>query len=229
MPYISNADSMAYSYDELGFHPDSWEVRFDSQFKGRVALQKDFGPTLTNMAIHLQQSGKIDIAQEAMTVADRIAVIADGRLVEEGSPRDIYERPERRFTADFIGEAKVFDGRVTTVDGDSVRVDIGIGEVAVMAQGMAQRAGDPVAVSVRSELLGLLAPDEPVSERMQTLRGVYARMVYLGLTTSHIVELADGSELTVCRISRGRDGHSFQPGAEVCLGWQLEDARLHTS
>ena len=167
--------------------------------------------------------------QEAMTVADRIAVIADGRLVGEGSPRDIYERPERRFTADFIGEAKVFDGRVTTVDGDSVRVDIGIGEIAVMAQGMAPRAGDPVAVSVRSELLGLLAPDEPVSESMQTLRGVYARTVYLGLTTSHIVELADGSELTVCRISRGRDGHSFQPGAEVRLGWHLDDARLHTS
>ena len=64
---------------------------------------------------------------------------------------------------------------------------------------------------------------------MQTLRGVYARTVYLGLTTSHIVKLTDGTELTVCRISRGRDGYSFQPGAEVCLGWHLDDARLHTS
>ena len=45
VPYISNADSMAYNYDELGFHPDSWGVMFDSQFKGRVALQNDFGPT----------------------------------------------------------------------------------------------------------------------------------------------------------------------------------------
>ena len=167
--------------------------------------------------------------QEAMTVADRIALIADGRLIEEGSPRDIYERPERRFTADFIGDAKVFDGRVTSVDGYCVRVDVGIGEVAVTAQGIAPRAGDSVAVSVRSELLGLLAPDEPVSEGIQTLRGVYARTVYLGLTTSHIVKLADGSELTVCRISRGRGGYSFAPGAEVRLGWHLDDARLHTS
>ncbi len=60
-PMISNADSLAYDYKVLGFHPDSWGVIFDSQFKGRVALQNDFGPTLTNMAIYLKGSGKIDI------------------------------------------------------------------------------------------------------------------------------------------------------------------------
>ena len=61
VPYISNADSMAYNYDELSFHPDSWGVMFDSQFKGRVALQNDYGPTLTNVAIYLKESGKIEI------------------------------------------------------------------------------------------------------------------------------------------------------------------------
>jgi spermidine/putrescine-binding protein len=62
VPYISNADSLAYNYDELGFHPDSWAYLFDSQFNGRVALQNDFGPTLTNTAIYLKQSGKQEIA-----------------------------------------------------------------------------------------------------------------------------------------------------------------------
>jgi spermidine/putrescine-binding protein len=62
IPYISNADSMAYDHKVLGFDPDSWGVMFDSQFKGRVALQNDFGPTLTNMAIYLKESGKIEIA-----------------------------------------------------------------------------------------------------------------------------------------------------------------------
>ena len=60
-PIISNADSMAYDYKALGFHPDSWGVMLDSQFKGRVALQNDFGPTLTTMAIYLKESGKIEI------------------------------------------------------------------------------------------------------------------------------------------------------------------------
>jgi len=60
-PMISNADSMAYDYKALGFHPDSWGVMFDSQFKGWVALQNDFGPTLTTVAIYLRGSGKIEI------------------------------------------------------------------------------------------------------------------------------------------------------------------------
>ncbi len=64
-PMISNADSLAYDYKALGFHPDSWGVIFDSQFKGRVALQNDFGPTLTNMAIYLKESGKIEIGDAA--------------------------------------------------------------------------------------------------------------------------------------------------------------------
>ncbi len=71
VPYISNADSMAYNYDELGFHPDSWGYLFDAQFKGHVALQNDFGPTLTNTAIYLKQSGKQEIADPAnMTPAE---------------------------------------------------------------------------------------------------------------------------------------------------------------
>ena len=50
--------------------------------------------------------------EEAMTIADRIAIIADGELVEEGTPREIYERPVRRFTASFVGENNLLDGRV---------------------------------------------------------------------------------------------------------------------
>jgi putative spermidine/putrescine transport system substrate-binding protein len=61
IPYISNADALAFNYDEIGEELNSWEVLFDEQFKGRAALQNDFGPTLTNTAIYLKQSGKQDI------------------------------------------------------------------------------------------------------------------------------------------------------------------------
>ena len=74
-PMISNADSMAYDFKALGFHPDSWEIMFDSQFKGRVALQNDFGPTLTNMAIYLRESGKIDIADAADMKPDEVKAV----------------------------------------------------------------------------------------------------------------------------------------------------------
>ena len=72
---ISNADSLAYDYKVLGFHPDSWEVLFDSQFKGRVALQNDFGPTLTNMAIYLKESGKIEIEDAADMKPDEVKAV----------------------------------------------------------------------------------------------------------------------------------------------------------
>ena len=74
-PMISNADSMAYDYKALGFHPDSWEIMFDSQFKGRVALQNDFGPTLTNMAIYLKESGKIEIEDASDMKPDEVKAV----------------------------------------------------------------------------------------------------------------------------------------------------------
>ena len=61
VPYISNADSLAFNHGEIGQELNSWEALFDSQFKGRAAMQNDFGPTLTNTAIYLKQSGKHDI------------------------------------------------------------------------------------------------------------------------------------------------------------------------
>ncbi|MCZ6861459.1 MAG: ABC transporter substrate-binding protein [Alphaproteobacteria bacterium] len=71
IPYISNADSLAFNYTEIGQELNSWEALFDSQFKGRAAMQNDFGPTLTNTAIYLKQSGKQDIKNASdMTPAE---------------------------------------------------------------------------------------------------------------------------------------------------------------
>lgn len=61
VPYISNADSLAYNHDVVGSTLDSWEALFDEQFRGRAAMQNDFGPTLTNTAIYLKQTGRQDI------------------------------------------------------------------------------------------------------------------------------------------------------------------------
>jgi len=71
VPYIGNADSLAYNHGKVGADLTSWEALFDSQFKGRAAMQNDFGPTLTNTAIYLKQSGKQDIVNPSdMTEAE---------------------------------------------------------------------------------------------------------------------------------------------------------------
>ena len=61
VPYISNADSMAYNKTKVGGDIDTWDALFDSQFKGYAAMQNDSGPTLTTTAVYLKESGKQDI------------------------------------------------------------------------------------------------------------------------------------------------------------------------
>jgi spermidine/putrescine-binding protein len=71
IPYIANADSLAYNYEKIGSELNSWEALFDSQFRGRAAMQNDFGPTMTNTAIYLKESGKQDIINPSnMTAAE---------------------------------------------------------------------------------------------------------------------------------------------------------------
>ena len=144
--------------------------------------------------------------EEAMTIADRIAIIADGRLVEEGTARDVYERPRMRFTADFIGENNLLDGTVAGTGGGRVTVDLGYAEVTVETADAAEIAvGDPVSLSVRSELVELVAPGGGEDGKRETVPATYVEEVYLGLTTSHLVRLPNGTEVAVRHISEGRD------------------------
>jgi ABC-type Fe3+/spermidine/putrescine transport system ATPase subunit len=164
--------------------------------------------------------------EEAMTVADRIALIADGQLVEQGTASDIYESPKRRFTADFVGENNILDGTVKGVVGEDVTVALAAGDVVVDRRGAAVSVSQNVSISVRSELVHLAA--STVELPGESLPATYSESVYLGLTTSHIVRLADGGELMARVISRGADDiRDLQAGQAVRIAWNRSDGRLH--
>jgi len=165
--------------------------------------------------------------EEAMTIADRIAIIADGRLVEEGSARDVYERPVRRFTAGFIGENNLIDGRVIADDGGRAMIDVGFGTIAVEKRGASVKIGDAASVSVRSERIRLLDHDAPAPDGMQVVPVNYVEAVYLGLTTLHLVRLAHGKEIAVRRLSEVDSDVTLASGRPASIGWRTEDARLH--
>ena len=164
--------------------------------------------------------------EEAMTIADRISIIADGHLVEEGTARDIYERPRMRFTADFISENNLLDGTVVTAGGGRVTVDLVYAtvDVDVEADGAEVAMGDAVSLSVRSELVELVAAEDGARE---SIPATYVEEVYLGLTTSHLVRLPDGTEVAVRRISEGQGTVPPAPGQEVRIGWKTASAHLH--
>ncbi len=167
--------------------------------------------------------------EEALTVADRIAIIADGDLIEQGSARDIYERPQKRFTAGFIGDSNLLDGIVAGASDGKITVDLDFAKVDIAANGAAVSNGDAVSFSVRSELLRLIDPGQAADGAWQSVPATYLETIYLGLTTSHLVRLPDGSEIAARMISGEGDIGSFEAGQAVTVGWPSERARLHVA
>ena len=163
-----------------------------------------------------------------MTVADRIALIADGELIEHGKARDIYQAPERKFTASFVGENNILAGEVTAVSGSEVTVAVGNGErLKVDSRSQQVSVGDKVHLSIRSELTRMdLGNGKAEVKSGHSVSGSYNEAVYLGLTTSHIVTVGPGQDM----VSRVVDDLEDQPepGADVRLYWTPGALRLHT-
>ncbi len=165
--------------------------------------------------------------EEAMTIADRIALIADGDLIEEAGPREIYEAPRTSFTAEFIGENNLLKGHVHSVQGDQVVADLGVGKVRTARRELDVSPGQEITISLRSEKLALAAK-APKEKRRQGLPASFVEQVYLGLTTHYIVRLADGRQITARQIGEGTR-NAFTPGAAVYLVWNSTDGLLHAT
>lgn len=166
--------------------------------------------------------------EEAMTVADRIALIANGDLVEQGAARDIYRTPERRFTASFVGENNLLSGSVSAVDGDTLTVQVCGQPLSVDRRGLPVRTGETVALSVRSELVEMVSAGGPASSDGLSLAGTYTESVYLGLTLSRRAALADGTEI-VSRVVGESDTPDPAPGTAVRVRWKPGALRLHVN
>ena len=135
------------------------------------ALQQQFGAT-TLLVTHDQE--------EALAMADRVAVLKDGRLLQIATPQDIYENPNCRAVAEFVGLSTLLDGKVSAEN----RVDVGFAELAVPTQG--RRAGQVVHALVRPEHI---EPD-PQPGQPNTLPGRPGACRYLGALTRYDFEIA---------------------------------------
>jgi spermidine/putrescine transport system ATP-binding protein len=157
--------------------------------------------------------------EEALTMSDRIAVMSEGRIEQIGTAEEVYEHPQTRFVAAFIGDTNLLEGAVTATSG---------GEVAVQAQGLELSAraetplaaGDLVAVSIRPERITLSA------ERDETAGHAYLAsvvdIIYTGSRRRYVVRLENGLELKV-------DSHSvtaadWAVGNGVWASWSAQDA-----
>ena len=148
--------------------------------------------------------------QEALTMADRIGVMRDGRMVQVGTPAEVYERPNSRFVAEFLGSANIFPG----VARDGGWIDLpGLG--AIIATGC---AAGPVLLALRPERLRL--GNAGGSNR---LTGTLTASGYAGETLTHIVRLADGSDIRVTQsLHDGLPVAPAEPSTAVTVSWSPE-------
>ena len=132
--------------------------------------------------------------EEAMTMATRIAVMSEGKILQVGPPADIYETPATRFVADFIGNVNLMDGTVVVDQPDLVEIDCGFCRHRV-GHGITGTVGMAVSVAVRPEKIRLTR-EKPQGEVNQ-VKGTVRDRSYFGSFTVYNLELEGGRLLKV--------------------------------
>jgi putrescine transport system ATP-binding protein len=151
--------------------------------------------------------------EEAMTMADRIAVMSEGQFKQVGRPNEIYETPSCRFVADFIGNVNLFDGQLEIDEPDHCVVGSDYGSFYVN-HGVTGTLGMPATVAVRPEKVSLQR-DPPADAQHNCLRGEIADNGYFGSFSLYRVNLPGGKKLQI-QITHGqRHGELFQRGETV--------------
>jgi putrescine transport system ATP-binding protein len=156
------------------------QLRAETQFE-LMDLQQRLGTTFV-IVTHDQE--------EAMTVADRIAVMDRGRVVQVATPAEIYEQPNSRYVARFVGDVNLIEGRlVSTGPGGSV-IESAAGVTLAMAQPVDAAAGATVWVALRPEKVRIAAAPPPAAENR--VAGRVSDIAYLGNVSVYKVRLDNG-------------------------------------
>jgi ABC-type Fe3+/spermidine/putrescine transport system ATPase subunit len=161
---------------------------------------------------------------EALTMADRVAVVNHGRIEQIGAPEDLYERPVSSFVADFIGEANIFSGIVIGADDAVCRMQLGDGSIVCgMIAGGSGRpaAGTRAEIVLRPAKIRLLA-DPTAAPASGKVSGVG----YAGETISVRLDMDAGPRLMV-RSTSLRERPAI--GQRLGVDWQAADARVFPS
>lgn len=162
----------------------------DAKIRGSVRaeirkLQQDLGIT-TVYVTHDQE--------EALTLSDRIGIMSDGKLVQVGSPHDLYERPLTRFVADFIGTNNLLKGVVKSA-GTEIVVETGLGLIRGYSHAAVQQ-GDPCTVAFRPESVQVCAANgAPTQDDLNRVRGKITFASYMGNTLRYEMEPEAGTLL----------------------------------
>ncbi|MFB7236790.1 ABC transporter ATP-binding protein [Streptomyces sp. NPDC056269] len=159
--------------------------------------------------------------EEAMTMADQVAVMNGGRVEQLGAPADLYENPQTTFVANFLGTSNLIEAEVVETGAD-VLVTAGGGRLRVPGDRCtpAVRQGGKVLVGVRPEKISLTHKDDAdsIPDGRNRVTGRIADSSFIGVSTQYVVNSPAGAELQVYEQNVDRRA-GLLPGAEVVLHW----------
>jgi spermidine/putrescine transport system ATP-binding protein len=158
--------------------------------------------------------------EEALTMSDRIAVMNEGKVQQVADSPTLYERPNNRFVADFIGQTNVFAGTVEAVDGSRVTLVTPSGEkVEATAGEVDVRVGEEAHAAVRPEKVRFGGEGDNVS----TVK--IRQIVYLGVSTQYIADLPGGEKLVLYQQNTTEEGHP-EIGDEARVSWDARNCLI---
>ncbi|MGA1678557.1 MAG: ABC transporter ATP-binding protein [Candidatus Nanopelagicales bacterium] len=171
-------------------------------------IQKDVGTTFVHVT-HDQE--------EAMTMADTVAVMNEGRIEQMGSPVEIYENPKTAFVANFLGQSNLFTGTVKGVDGDLVAVDVN-GLTLYVPKGKTNITSGKIVIGVRPEKIKVVDVDTPNLPKNQIV-GTISDNAFVGVSTQYVVDSPWGQELSAFEQNVDPNDLGYK-GNKVVLAWE---------
>jgi ABC-type Fe3+/spermidine/putrescine transport system ATPase subunit len=163
-----------------------------------------------------------------LAMSTRIAVMKDGKVIQEGKPREIYEQPADRFVAAFLGHANLFSGHVASSAEPFINVDVGAGLtlcVKCLQPSSLPRCGESVFLSVRPEAIDLQEPGAP-SNGVNQIEGQVAAAAYRGSLVEY--EIAVGDRAIKAHVVNPKGKPLFERNQRVCIRFAPEDVTLVT-
>ena len=168
--------------------------------------------------------------EEAMTLSSRMAVMDMGKFKQIGTPTEIYEFPESRFVADFIGSANIFEEKVISSKGGKLTVSTDVGEVFA-SNGRSITEGEKIWLGLRPEKI-YLSKAKPKNIGPNQIKGIVEEIGYLGETSIYKIRLKNGQIIDVSAPNQSRPMSRVREITwedMVYLNWEPESVMLLTS
>ena len=159
--------------------------------------------------------------EEALTMADRVAVMNEGRIEQVGSPRQVYEEPSSAYVADFLGVSNLLEAEAVGISPDG-RCRVMVGDFELLASCGHTSARGPVKVVVRPERVRVEAPRKGGENR---LPGKIERIVYAGAISQLVVTLDRGDPIQ-CMLANDGANSFFERGGPVSVYLPCEALRV---